>query len=82
MPDSTPWAFPPELQGYQTYQVAGLIPGPISTPTTADIDAALNPDTQDGYLYFLAVPNTGTNVFAHTLSEQNANIKKYYPNGF
>ena len=73
---------PKDLQGYQTYQVTGLIPGPISTPTTADIDAALNPDTQDGYLYFLAVPNTGTNVFAHTLSEQNANIKKYYPNGF
>ena len=73
---------PKDLQGYQTYQVAGLIPGPISTPTTDDIDAALKPDTADGYLYFLAVPNTGTNVFAHTLAEQNANIKKYYPNGF
>jgi UPF0755 protein len=73
---------PSDLQGYQTYQTAGLIPGPISTPTAEDIDAALNPDTKDGYLYFLAVPNTGTNVFAHTLVEQNANIKKYYPNGF
>jgi UPF0755 protein len=73
---------PADLQGYQTYQVTGLIPGPISSPTTADIDAALNPDTQDGYLYFLAVPNTGTNVFAKTLAQQNANIKKYYPNGF
>ena len=29
------------LQGYQTYQVAGLIPGPISTPSLASIDAAL-----------------------------------------
>jgi len=73
---------PSDLQGYQTYQVTGLIPGPISSPTAADIDAALNPDTADGYLYFLAVPNTGTNIFAHTLAEQNANIKKYYPNGF
>jgi len=73
---------PTDLQGYQTYQVTGLIPGPLSTPTTADIDAALHPDTKDGYLYFLAVPNTGTNVFAHTLAEQSANIKKYYPNGF
>ncbi|HLX35315.1 MAG TPA: endolytic transglycosylase MltG [Candidatus Limnocylindrales bacterium] len=73
---------PKDLQGYQTYQVTGLIPGPISSPTTEDIDAALNPDTQAGYLYFLAVPNTGTNVFAKTLAEQNANIKKYYPNGF
>ena len=73
---------PSDLQGYQTYQVTGLIPGPISTPTTEDIDAALHPDASDGYLYFLAVPKTGTNVFAHTLAEQNANINKYYPNGF
>jgi UPF0755 protein len=73
---------PRDLQGYQTYQVTGLIPGPISTPTTAEIDAALNPDTKDGYLYFLALPNSGKNVFAHTLAEQTANIRKYYPNGF
>jgi UPF0755 protein len=73
---------PKDLQGYQTYQVAGLIPGPISTPTTEEIDAALHPDQKDGYLYFLALPKTGTNVFAHTLAEHNANIAKYYPNGF
>jgi len=70
---------PPSLQAYQTYQVTGLIPGPLSTPTIADIDAALHPDQSAGFLYFLAVPNTGTNVFAHTLAEQNANIRKYYP---
>ncbi len=27
--------FPVELQGYQTYQVAGLMPGPICTPSVA-----------------------------------------------
>ena len=32
---------PPELTGYQTYINAGLIPGPIATPTLASIDAAL-----------------------------------------
>jgi UPF0755 protein len=67
------------MQGYQTYQVTGLIPGPISTPTEIDIDAALNPDQKAGYLYFLALPNKGTNVFAKTLAEQTANIHKYYP---
>lgn len=72
---------PSDLQGYQTFQVTGLIPGPISSPTVADIDAALNPDQSGGYLYFLATPNNGPTVFAHTLAEQNANIKKYYPNG-
>ena len=73
---------PADLQGYQTFQVAGLIPGPLSTPTLTDIDAALQPDQKDGYLYFLATPNNGPTVFAHTLAEQTANIKKYYPNGF
>jgi UPF0755 protein len=73
---------PADLQGYQTYQVTGLIPGPISTPTVADIDAALQPNQKAGYLYFIATPNNGPTVFAHTLAEQNANIKKYWPNGF
>jgi len=69
---------PPALQGYQTYQTAGLIPGPISTPTVADIDAALHPNQKDGYLYFVAIPNTQTHAFAKTLAEQNANLKKYH----
>lgn len=73
---------PADLQGYQTYQVTGLIPGPISSPTVVDIQAALQPDQSEGYLYFLATPNNGPTVFAHTLAEQNANIKKYYPHGF
>jgi UPF0755 protein len=68
---------PKALQGYQTYQVAGLIPGPISTPTVAAIDAALKPDTASGYLYFVAIPNTGTHAFAKTLAEHTANLKKY-----
>lgn len=70
-----------ELRGYQTYQNRGLIPGPISTPTVASIDAALTPDTTSGYLYFLAVPDgSGKHVFAKTLAEHNANKQKYgYP---
>ena len=67
-----------DLQGYQTYQVVGLIPGPISSPATIDIDAALHPDQTAGFLYFLALPDKTANVFAKTLAEQNANIKKYY----
>jgi UPF0755 protein len=67
-----------DLQGYQTYQERGLIPGPICTPTVASIDAALEPDTATGYLYFLAIPNgDGAHVFAKTLAEHNANRKKY-----
>ena len=73
---------PKDLQGYQTYQTTGLIPGPISTPTEGEIDAALHPNTSTGYLYFLALPDKSGNIFAKTLAEQTANIHKYYPNGF
>jgi UPF0755 protein len=68
---------PTALRGYQTYQVAGLIPGPISTPTLADIDAALNPNQATGYLYFVLIPDTKTHAFAKTLAEQNSNLHKY-----
>ncbi|MEO5918457.1 MAG: endolytic transglycosylase MltG [Candidatus Limnocylindrales bacterium] len=69
---------PNDLAGYQTYQNRGLIPGPICTPTVESIDAALEPDTKDGYLYFLAIPgDSGQHVFAKTLAEHNANKKQY-----
>lgn len=66
-----------DLQGYQTYQVRGLIPGPISTPSLASIEAALNPDQVDGYLYFVAIPDEKTHAFAKTLAQHNANLRKY-----
>ena len=68
---------PKALRGYQTYQVAGLIPGPISTPSLASIDAALNPKTGTGYFYFVAIPDTQKHAFAKTLGEHNANLRKY-----
>lgn len=66
-----------DLRGYQTYQVGGLIPGPISTPSLASIDAALDPDTKAGYLYFVAIPDSKEHAFAKTLAEHNANLRKY-----
>jgi UPF0755 protein len=66
-----------DLKGYQTYQRAGLIPGPISTPSLASIDAALDPDKSDGFLYFVAIPDTKTHAFAKTLAQHNANLRKY-----
>ncbi|MEO8437537.1 MAG: endolytic transglycosylase MltG [Chloroflexota bacterium] len=69
---------PPELAGYNTYTSKGLPPGPICTPTITSIDAALEPDAKDGYLFFLAKGDgTGTTAFAKTLREHQANIKKY-----
>jgi len=69
---------PPELLGYQTYTQAGLPPGPIATPTIASIDAALDPDTKSGYLYFLAKKDgSNTHAFAKTAAEHDKNRKKY-----
>ena len=71
-------ALPPELAGYNTYTSKGLPPGPICTPTATSIDAALDPDTKDGYLYFIAKGDgTKTSAFAKTLKEHQANVKKY-----
>jgi UPF0755 protein len=68
---------PKALQGYQTYQTGGLIPGPISTPSLASIEAALAPDQKDGYFYFVAIPDSQEHAFAKTLAEHNANLRKY-----
>jgi UPF0755 protein len=69
---------PPDLLGYQTYTQAGLPPGPICTPTIASIDAALQPDTKSGYLFFLAKKDgSNTHAFARTKEEHDANRKKY-----
>jgi UPF0755 protein len=69
---------PAGLAGYNTYTHAGLPPGPIDTPTLTSIDAALEPDTTDGYLYFLAKGDgSGTTAFAKTFKEHQANVKKY-----
>ena len=71
-------ALPPELAPYNTYTSKGLPPGPIATPTNSAIDAALDPDTKDGYLYFLAKGDgSKTTAFAKTLKEHEANVKKY-----
>ncbi|MFL5778509.1 MAG: endolytic transglycosylase MltG [Chloroflexota bacterium] len=66
------------LASYNTYVHGGLMPGPIATPTVASIDAALEPDTKDGYLYFLA-KNDGSNTtaFAKTHKQHLANIERY-----
>jgi UPF0755 protein len=69
----------PSLQGFQTYQVAGLIPSPISTPSLASIDAALEPNQRRGFLYFVLIPETspGRHAFARTFEQHQENLREY-----
>ena len=62
---------------YNTYTIMGFPPGPVNNPNEVSIAAALHPDTSEGYFYFCANYCDGGTVFARTLSEHMANIKRY-----
>lgn len=62
--------------GYNTYAKAGLPAGPIANPGRESIAAVLNPAETEA-LYFVA-DGTGGHIFANTLEEHNANVRKWY----
>lgn len=60
---------------YNTYAIEGLPPGPIANPGLDAIEAVLNPAETEA-LYFVA-DGTGGHAFAETLSEHNANVRRW-----
>ncbi|HEY6568963.1 MAG TPA: endolytic transglycosylase MltG [Candidatus Limnocylindrales bacterium] len=69
---------PESLAGFDTYQVRGLPPAPIATPTIASIDAALRPDTKSKYTYFVAIPDgNGAHDFSKSLAEHEQKLREY-----
>ena len=62
---------------YNTYRHSGLPPGPICSPGTASLQAAMHPaDSQ--FLYFVADPAAaGHSRFAATLEEHERNVIAY-----
>jgi len=61
---------------YNTYQNAGLTPGPISNPGLNAITAAIYPVYTD-YNFFLSEPKEGKTIFSATYDEHLINKAKY-----
>jgi UPF0755 protein len=62
---------------YNTYQHAGLPPGPICSPGIASLQAAMHP-ANTNYLYFVAdAAAAGHSRFAATLEEHQRNVHAY-----
>jgi UPF0755 protein len=73
-----PVPLPADVAGYNTYTSKGLPPGPICSPAVASIDAALNPNTKTGYLFFIAKGDgSNSTAFAKTLAQHQANVATY-----
>ncbi|MBW7477731.1 endolytic transglycosylase MltG [Paenibacillus oenotherae] len=60
---------------YNTYQVKGLPPGPIASPSLKSIEAALYPADTDYFYYVTKKDGSNAHLFARTLREHNRNIK-------
>jgi UPF0755 protein len=62
---------------YNTYQVAGLPPGPIANPGRAAIKAALDP-AETKHLYFVARPNgNGSHEFSNDMEAHQRAVARY-----
>jgi len=57
---------------FNTYEIAGLPPGPIASPGLKSIEAALYP-AQTNFLYFVA-RNDGTHVFSKSFNDHKRAI--------
>ena len=64
------------LSPYNTYQVAGLPPGPIASPGRASLEATLYPDNTD-YLYFVVNGTAGRHKFSRTAAEHDMAVQEY-----
>jgi len=63
---------------WNTYQHAGLPPGPIANPGIGALEAAVHP-AESSYLYFVAkADGSGGHNFADSLAKHGANVAEYH----
>jgi UPF0755 protein len=67
------------ISPYNTYRIHGLPPGPIGSPSTASIEAALSP-APSPFLYFVANED-GAHVFSRTYAEHLSAIRRIRSRG-
>lgn len=60
---------------YNTYQNAGLPPGPISNPGLASLKAAMHPEKNE-YLFYFSLPE-GTIIYNSNYRDHLRDVKKY-----
>jgi UPF0755 protein len=61
---------------YNTYQNAGLPPGPIAASGEASIMAVLYPEESDYYFFNYKYDSSGEHYFSKTLEEHNRNVAR------
>ncbi|MBD2844542.1 endolytic transglycosylase MltG [Paenibacillus sp. IB182496] len=61
---------------YNTYQVQGLPPGPIASPSYASIEAAIYPEATDYLFYVTKKDGSQTHLFAETYNGHLRNIEE------
>jgi UPF0755 protein len=67
---------PARLDSFQTYRNAGLPDWPIVSPSEASIKAALEPNTKNRLLFFVACPGDDKHKFSKTARDHNRKVAK------
>jgi UPF0755 protein len=65
-----------EKHPYSTYAITGLPPGPISTPTKVELEAALHPQKHRYLFYVTRDDGSNLHYFAETDQGHRANLQK------
>lgn len=62
---------------YNTYKKKGLPPGPINSPSSGSVEAAMSPQKGDWQFFVATNPDTGETKFAKTYEEHQKNVEIY-----